>query len=238
MKKNKQNISQKNKDLLAQKKGDPKEQIKKFRSEIKKFRSECMGPIFTCICCMRDLFKRSVEELKGSLEAHIINKNNMQGFLYFDESLKIKDEIEYLSESGDEEFKTKKLQKSYYLCKTCLGYLKKSKMPPMSFKNYLEPVEVPNCLKDLTDLEKQLIVKNLIFIKVHQLPKTRMQAMNDRVINDAIDDDNIGKRVKSLSRTEHNSGMLNIGLNRKLNMKTYHKQGLINPIPTELLNGR
>ena len=33
-------------------------------------------------------------------------------------------------EGKDCKFKTKKLQKSYYLCKTCLGYLKKSKMPP------------------------------------------------------------------------------------------------------------
>ena len=65
-------------------------------------------------------------------------------------------------------------------CKTCVGYLKKSQMPPMCFKNSLEPAEVPEVLKDLTNLEKQLIVKNLVFIKIRQLPKTRMAAMNDR----------------------------------------------------------
>ena len=99
----------------------------------------------------------------------------------------------------------------------------------MCFKNSLEPSVVPNCLKDLTNLEKQLIVKNLIFIKIRQLPKTRMDAMNDRVINVPIDDDNIAKRVTSLPRTEKNSGMVNIGIKRKLKMKTYHKHGLINP---------
>ena len=99
----------------------------------------------------------------------------------------------------------------------------------MCFKNSLEPCVVPDCLKNLSNLEKQLIVKNLIFIKIRQLPKTRMDAMNDRVINVPIDDDNIAKRVTSLPRTEENSGMVNIGIKRKLNMKNYHKHGLINP---------
>ena len=44
-----------------------------------------------------------------------------------------------------------------------------------------------------------------------------------------ITDDNIAKRVTSLPRTEENSGMVNIGLKRKLNMKNTHRQGLINP---------
>ena len=100
-------------------------------------------------------------------------------------------------------------------------------MPPMAAKNSLMPAVIPDCLKNLTDLEKQLIVKNLIFIKVRQLPKTRMNAMNDRVINVPIGDDNIAKRVNSLPRTEDNSGMINVGLKRKLNMKNYHKHGLI-----------
>ena len=75
---------------------------------------------------------------------------------------------------------SKKIQEGYSLCKTCVNYLKRSLMPPMCFKNSLEPSFVPDCLKDLSNLEKQLIVKNLIFIKIRQLPKTRMDAMNDR----------------------------------------------------------
>ena len=56
-----------------------------------------------------------------------------------------------------------------------------------------------------------------------------MAAMNDRVINVPISDDNIAKRVTSLPRTEDDSGMINIGLKRKLNMKNYHSFGLISP---------
>ena len=56
----------------------------------------------------------------------------------------------------------------------------------------------PDCL-ELTNLEKHLIAKSLVFIKVRQLPKTRMDAMNNRVINVAIEDDDI---IKLLPRTE------------------------------------
>ena len=60
----------------------------------------------------------------------------------------------------------------------------------------LHPViisEIPliGCDLRLTDIEKQLIVKSLIFIKIRELPKTRMRAMNDRVINVPIEDNDI-----------------------------------------------
>ena len=50
-----------------------------------------------------------------------------------------------------------------------------------------------------------------------------------RVINVPIGDDNIAKRVNSLPRTESNSGIVNVGIKRKLNLKNYHSFGLINP---------
>ena len=167
---------------------------------------------------MRDLFQRSVIELKGNIERKILSENKMHAYLNFDESLKVRDK-----------FQDKKLQEGYSLCRTCLTYLEKSQIPPMNLKNSLKPAVIPHCLKDLTDLEKQLIVKNLIFIKVRQLPKTRMMAMHDRVINVPVPDNNIAKRVTTLPRTEESSGMINVGIKRKLNMKNYHKYGLINP---------
>ena len=56
-----------------------------------------------------------------------------------------------------------------------------------------------------------------------------MSALNDRVINVPVEDDNIAKTVASLPRTENSSGMINIGLKRKLNMKNLHNFGLISP---------
>ena len=99
----------------------------------------------------------------------------MHDYLTFDENLKIKDEI-----YDESKKKMVKIQDGYSLCRTCIGHLNKSKMPPMCAKNSLEIPEIPDCLKNLTNLEKQLIVKNLVFIKIRQLPKTRMAAMNDR----------------------------------------------------------
>ena len=101
-------------------------------------------------------------------------------------------------------------------------------MPPICSKNCLEYGEIPDCL-DLNTIEKQLIVKNLIFIKVRQLHPTMMDAMNDKVVNVPINDDDIIKEVTSLPRTEKNSGMVNIKLKRKMGIKNYHKMGLIRP---------
>ena len=179
---------------------------------------------------MRDLFRRSTDELKADIEHIIIHKNQMSRYLNFDESLKVHDEYEKRSKDDGKSKINKKVREGYSLCKTCVSYLKKSQVPPMCSKNSLEPAVIPDCLQYLSDVEKQLIVKNLIFIKVRALPKTRMAAMNDRVINVPITDENIAKRVNSLPRTEKTSGMVNVGLKRKLNMKNFHKHGLINPV--------
>ena len=102
-------------------------------------------------------------------------------------------------------------------------------MPPICSKNNLELPKIPQCFKELTNLKKQFIVKNLVFMKIRN-PKTGMEALNDRVINIPIQDDNIAKVVNTLPRSESNSGMVNVKLKRKMKMKNYHKAGLIAPI--------
>ena len=93
---------------------------------------------------------------------------------------------------------------------------------PICWKNSLDYRDIPDCLQ-LHNIEKQFIVKSLLFIKVRKLPVSRMDAMNDRVINVAIDDDDIIKEVTNLPRTEKNCGMITVGMKRKLDMKNYHK---------------
>ena len=89
-------------------------------------------------------------------------------------------------------------------------------------------METPDSLK-LSNIEKQLIAKDLVFIKVRKLPVSRMDSMNDRIINVAIEDEDIIKEVTSLPRTEKNSGMVTVGMKRKLDLKNYHKLGMIRP---------
>ena len=96
--------------------------------QIERFRHECHGPIFTCICSMRDLFQRSVVGLKGEIEKKILQENQMHEYLNFDDSLIIKDEIECKLASGDKTLK--KLQEGYSLCRTCISYLKKISNAP------------------------------------------------------------------------------------------------------------
>ena len=89
-------------------------------------------------------------------------------------------------------------------------------------------IKIPDCLQ-LTNLERQLVCKDLVFIKVRELHPTRMEAMNDYVINVPIEDDDIVKTVTSLPRTEKNSGMITLGLKRDMVYKTYHKLEMIRP---------
>ena len=202
---------------------------------LRQFRNECKyGPIFTCVCCKRQLFKRGVRQLKkySDLESHLIGSGMFREYLagYIDENetlKKVKKNLKFHLKVGRID-PALKIDGKFYLCHSCIRYFKKIEMPPLCSKNSLDYMETPDCLK-LSNLEKQLIAKSLVFIKVRQLPKTRMDAMNDRVINVAIGDDDIVKNVTSLPRTEKNSGMVTVGMKRKLDLKNYHKLGMIRP---------
>ena len=171
-KKNSSEIAQYKREWYRKKKED-------LGNQFLRFTRECSGPIYTCICCCKDLFKRSVEELKGDLEKKILNENQMHDKLTFNDSFKIEDEF-YEWDEEKEIGHIEKIQDGFSLCHTCIRYLKQGKMPPISSKNNHEPSELPQFMKELTNVEKQLIVKNLVFIKVRNLPKIRMEAMNDR----------------------------------------------------------
>ena len=58
-----------------------------------------------------------------------------------------------------------------YLCKTCIGHMKAKRIPPMSTLNNLQLDNLDENMQ-LTELEGSLIAKNLIFLKIFQLPKS------------------------------------------------------------------
>ena len=88
----------------------------------------------------------------------------VQGFL--SKLMKNKTFKKYLT--NDESMK---VNGNYHICHSSLTHLIKGDMPPICTKNALEYSDIPECLK-LTNLERQFIVKNLIFIKIRELPKT------------------------------------------------------------------
>ena len=114
-----------------------------------------------------------------------------------------------------------------HLCNTCRRYLDKLEMPAMCAKNSLEYAQIPACLQ-IPNLERQLICRDLTFLKVRQL-RYGMSAINDHVINVPIDDDDIIKTVNRLPRTEKNHGMVTVGLKRDMGLKKFHKLEMISP---------
>ena len=66
-------------------------------------------------------------------------------------------------------------------------------LPAICFQNGLALSAVPQCL-ELTDLECQLIAKNLVFIKISPTPRSRYDVMNGRIVNVPINDDDIIKK--------------------------------------------
>ena len=115
-----------------------------------------------------------------------------------------------------------------YLCKTCISHMKHKRLPPMSVKNNLQLVHQDESIK-LTDLEGDMIAKNIIFQKIHQLPKSRWTSLTDKIVNVPINDSDIIKTVDRLPRTPMEAQLIGVSLKRKKEFKNYHKRQLVNP---------
>ena len=166
--------------------------------------------------CMRHLFKRSVRVITNEYEA-FLEGSEMKNYLQIEEvgSTKVFQ-------------KTLKVHDSYHLCKNCCRYLENLEMPPICAKNALEYAKIPNCLA-LNNLERQLICKDLIFLKIRELHKTGMKKINDRVINVPLDDEDVIKTVTSLPRSKKNHGLIIVALKRDEIYKDFHILDMIDP---------
>ena len=75
--------------------------------------------------------------------------------------------------------------------------IKKKQMPINSVNNGLIVEDIPDSLK-LTPLENQLIRKNIIFMKMKALTKTRMPSMIDRTVLVPIEDTEVLNNVEAV----------------------------------------
>ena len=169
------------------------------------------GPIYGCACCHRSCFENGVISLKSSF------KEDMESCY-----------PGLFSKSIGKFSHVKKVSGKYHLCFTCKNYLVKGKVPPMSHKNSLEIFEIteyPELL--LTELENCMIARNLIFMKIFKLPKSRMAAVKDRIVNVPINEEDIKKTLKSLPRTPTEAGIIPVKLKRKQNFKNTHMEEYI-----------
>ena len=182
------------------------------------------GPIFICLSCHQRHFQTNVQNfsadaIKMPLESCIMDMDPLEK-MNFGQVFTIK--------KGE----NVKIQ-NQIICKTCLGYLKKSKLPPHSVMNGLRLDATDAAMeKDgmvLTELENSLIATRIIFQKIFLLPKSRWSGMKDKQVNIPISSSKINNTLEMLPRTPNSAGLLGVQLKRKLEYKNNHKHQLINP---------
>ena len=173
------------------------------------------GCIFVCVVCNRMLFQSNVCELSRKCMEGIDNKYP-----------------NLLEDSVDEIDDMDAVRGKQYLCNTCKKYLNRGKIPPMSVKNGLRIVNLVNEtgeILDLTELESTLVAKNILFMKIFQLPKSRWSAIKDKTINVPIRDRSVLETVQKLPRLPSEAGIIPVQLKRKKNFKNYHIKQYIRP---------
>ena len=79
---------------------------------------------------------------------------------------------------------------------------------------------------ELTELEANLIAKNIVFMKIFMLPKSRWTALKDKIINVPVRDDDIINTMTRLPRTPNEAGLIEVDLKRKVEYKTLIKRSL------------
>lgn len=114
------------------------------------------------------------------------------------------------------------------LCHTCLRIIKNNKIPGINVANGLNLDYVPEELR-LKDLEQQLIARSLLFLKIQKLPKTRMKANVDNVINVPIECQDISHNISKLPRNPDDAQIVAVQLKRRLEYKNSHLQEFIRP---------
>ena len=119
-------------------------------------------------------------------------------------------------------------KKESYICIACKKHLRAGKLPPMSAKNGLQVYNHEPDM-ELTELEGNLVAKNIVFMKIFQLPKSRWTALKDRIVNVPVKDDDVLNTMMRLPRTPNEAGLIEVDLKRKVEYKNSHIQQLIDP---------
>ena len=185
------------------------ERLQDFRSSIEN------GCIFICVCCNRRCFDSNIVEYNEQFIANIEE----------DYPDLLKRCVQSISESNS-------VQGKQYICHTCKNYLKRGKMPPMSTRNGLDIVDLKDSNGnkiELSELEATLIAKNILFMKIFHLPKSRWSAVKDKTVNVPIQDDAVLQTVSNFPRMPSEAGIIPVKLKRKITYKQHHVQQYIRP---------
>ena len=190
--------------------------LNKFTESVK------YGPIFTCNVCEQDMFLNNVSVLTEDFKKEIGAKSSELYKIVFQD----KHKIEIIRSINQEELRP---EVNFYICTTCKKHLKKGSLPAMSASNGLNVVNITDKDLQLTELESNLIAKTILFQKIYQLPRSRMAACKDRLINIPIGSDDVINTLECLPRTPKEAGLIEVKLKRKLEYKNNHQQAFIDP---------
>ena len=137
------------------------------------------GPSYPCISCHQTLFRHQVLDFKLKLREKITAR--CSDSLYnkaFSVFLDSSPEVQEIKLDRSKQITFVNGDEAYFLCKVCLSYLQKSKLPPKAAVNCLEVVPVPENVRLRSYLEEALIARVLLFIKIFALRTSLMPAMN------------------------------------------------------------
>ena len=199
------NLKQRKRTTILKDSMTKKDRFVAFKQEIKD------GPSFVCYSCDRALFQRGVSILQ---ENDMIKLKEKAGESFLYEKI-FRDDDDYSNSQ-------------WIFCHSCLTYIKKKEVPKIHVSNGLQLDDIPDSLK-LTELEQQLIAKDIVFMKIKKLPKSRMNAILDRVINVPVQDEDIIKTVTSLPRPPDKAGIVGVRLKRKMDLKNAHIESFVRP---------
>ena len=160
--------------------------IEEFRKSIN------TGPTFVCTCCSRFLYKKSVIQLNTN-KYKKLSKN--------------------LSDSC---FTNKHVHDKEWICHTCDKKLLSGRLPPQVQANDMSLTALPNAPKDLSQLELQLILKIIPFMKIVAMPRGAQHGLRGQVVLVPAD---LSKVSSCLPHPRHESQIIALALKRRLSDK-------------------
>ena len=170
-------------------------------------------PIYTCVCCHRIRFKKSIIIYNQEVVEDILHKSKKENIV--SESIgDIPDEL--LVKDNDGNYNN-------YLCKDCHHKLKSGRIPSMSHTNNLGLFDLNGREElNLTELENALVARNILFQMFVQLPNSRWSGLKKQIISVPIFEQDVENTLNSLPRTPDQASICKVQLKRKKSMKNSH----------------
>ena len=105
-----------------------------------------------------------------------------------------------------------------------------NRMPPMNHNNNLEVFDNTKAPQlKLSELEGSCIARDLLFMKIHNLPRSGMKGITDKTVCVPIDSETINTTITSFPRTPSEASLVPVKLKRKQSYKNTHLQEYVNP---------